>query len=198
MIDIQNKNAWDVIATLPDKSIGAIITDPVYDDILNMDELRRVCSGHIIMFCAPLKPFFKPDDLQYWIKTPSTKNYSKSCGHFIEWIIFEFHGDTFNNGLHWSNYTGVHDDKIFDKSGHPYQKPVSLLERLIAIYTKPDDVILDPFFGSGSTLKAAQNLGRSAIGCEISQEYFTAFQQSVQLTAAERAENEVAAESGGN
>ena len=172
-IKIENGNAWELIAQLPDKSVDAIITDPMYDATMNMDELRRVCKGHIIMFCAPLKPFFPPDDLQYWLKTPSTKNYSKSCGHFVEWITFEFHGDAFNNGLHWSNYTGFHDDKILEKADHPYQKPVSLLERLIAIYTRPGDIILEPFFGSGSTLKAARNLRRGAIGYELDPVYFS-------------------------
>jgi DNA modification methylase len=54
-IKLYNENAWDVIATLPDKSVNAIITDPMYYDVLNMDELRRVCSGHIIMFCSALR-----------------------------------------------------------------------------------------------------------------------------------------------
>src|SRR3990167_6937410 len=182
MIDCKNINAWDFIATLPDKSVNAIITDPMYDDILNMDELRRVCSGHIIMFCAPENPFFQPDELAYWIKTPSTKNYSKHLGRFVEWILIERHGETFNTGLHWSNYTGVYDDRLLTKQIHPFEKPVSLLERLVAIYTKPDDIILDPFFGGGSTLKASDNLVRHAIVCEISQEYFLAFQHRVQPT----------------
>ena len=178
MITIENCNAWNYISQMKDRSVDAIITDPMYDDKMNMDELRRICKGHIIMFCAPLKPFFQPDDLQYWLKTPSTKNYSKACGHFIEWVIFEFHGNTFNKDLHWSNYTGFHDDKILHKTGHPYAKPVSLLERLIAIYTNPGDIVFDPFFGSGSTLDAARNLGRHAIGVEIDSVYFQQYANS--------------------
>ncbi len=177
MITIQNIDAWKYISTMKDKSVDVIITDPMYDEAMNMDELRRVCKGHIIMFCAPENPFFKADELAYWIKTPSTKNYSKHLGRFVEWILIERHGDTFNTGLHWSNYTGVYDDRLLTKQNHPFEKPISLLERLIAIYTKPNDVIFDPFFGSGSTLKAANNLGRNAIGCEINTEYFNLFEK---------------------
>lgn len=172
MIKTYNVDAWQLIFDMPNQSVDVIITDPMYDAHMNMDELRRICRGHIIMFCAPENPFFKPDELAYWIKTPSTKNYSKRLGRFVEWIIIERHGSTFNAGLHWSNYTGVYDDRLLTKQIHPFEKPISLLERLIAIYTKPDDVIFDPFFGSGATLKAASNLGRSVVGCEIETKYF--------------------------
>lgn len=169
---LHNIDAWEFMRSMPDKSVDVVITDPDYSHVLKMDEIRRICRGHIIMFCAPLKPFFPPDDLQYWLKTPSTKNYSKSCGHFVEWIIFEFHGDGFNPGLHWSNYTGFHDDKILEKSDHPWKKPRSLMERLVAMYTKPGAVVFDPFAGSGSTLLACKALGRTGIGCEIDPKYY--------------------------
>ncbi|HMM99842.1 MAG TPA: DNA methyltransferase [Anaerolineales bacterium] len=180
MIQISHSDAWEFIRTMSDKSVDLILTDPMYNAVMDMVELRRICKGHIIMFCAPLKPFFQPDDLQYWLKTPSTKNFSKSCGHFIEWIIFEFHGDTFNADLHWSNYTGFHDDKILTKSNHPYQKPQSLLERLISIYSNPGDTVFDPFFGSGSVLFAAENVGRDSLGCENDGSYF--YQCDTQVT----------------
>ena len=181
MIDYKNINAWDYIATLPDNSVNAIITDPLYDATMNMDELRRICSGHIIMFCAEGKPFFQPDKYAYWVKPISTKNYSKNLGSFVEWILIEKHGEVFNSGLYWANYTAVYHDVLLTKPVHPFEKPLSLLERLVAIYTKPDDVVFDPFFGSGSTLRAAYNLGRTAVGCEINEEHFRAFQQSISL-----------------
>ena len=54
---------------------------------------------------------------------------------------------------------------------HPTQKPIKLLERLIALFTDPNDVVIDPCCGSGSTIIAARNLGRRAYGFEINKEF---------------------------
>jgi site-specific DNA-methyltransferase (adenine-specific) len=55
---------------------------------------------------------------------------------------------------------------------HPTQKPVRLFERLLALVSKDNDVVLDPFLGSGTTAIAALNTGRNFIGFEIDEEYY--------------------------
>ena len=49
---------------------------------------------------------------------------------------------------------------------HPAQKPVKVLKRLIEIFTDPGDVVIDPCAGSGTTLRAAYELGRNSYGFE--------------------------------
>jgi site-specific DNA-methyltransferase (adenine-specific) len=54
---------------------------------------------------------------------------------------------------------------------HPTQKPVRLMQALIELITTPDQIVLDPFAGSGSTLVAARNLKRHFIGYELDPKY---------------------------
>lgn len=65
-----------------------------------------------------------------------------------------------------------HIPKIIpSKKDHPTPKPVQLAARFISLHTQPGDIVLDPFCGGGSTLIAAQLLGRRAIGVDTSAEY---------------------------
>lgn len=56
---------------------------------------------------------------------------------------------------------------------HPSQKPVAVLKKLIEIFTDEGDVVIDPCCGSGSTLRASYELGRSAYGFEIDKTFYT-------------------------
>lgn len=56
-------------------------------------------------------------------------------------------------------------------SDHPTPKPVQLPEKFISWHTEPGNLVLDPFMGAGTTLVAAKNLGRRAIGIEIEERY---------------------------
>lgn len=58
------------------------------------------------------------------------------------------------------------------KKIHPTQKPVSLLKRLIELFTDEGDVVIDPVAGSGVTLRAAYEIGRSSYGFEISRDFY--------------------------
>ncbi len=61
------------------------------------------------------------------------------------------------------------EERLKDETGakaHPTQKPEALLHRVILASTKPGDIILDPFFGTGTTGAAARRLGRRYIGLE--------------------------------
>ena len=58
-----------------------------------------------------------------------------------------------------------------EKTAHPTQKPEELLRKLILASSNSNNIILDPFSGSGTTLVVAEQLGRRWIGCEMNAEY---------------------------
>lgn len=62
---------------------------------------------------------------------------------------------------------------------HPTQKPITVLKRLIEVFTDPRDVVIDPCAGSGTTLRAAYELGRSAYGFEVDKAFFIAAKEKM-------------------
>jgi modification methylase len=66
------------------------------------------------------------------------------------------------------------EERIKDENGdkaHPTQKPEALLHRVLLASTRPGDLVLDPFFGTGTTGAAAKRLGRRFIGIEQDEKY---------------------------
>ncbi len=55
---------------------------------------------------------------------------------------------------------------------HPAQKPIAVLKKLIEVFTDKGDVVIDPCAGSGSTLRAAREIGRNAYGFEIDRNFY--------------------------
>lgn len=81
----------------------------------------------------------------------------------------------FNNDgqmvFNWFNW--IRDSSSVPKI-HPTQKPLAVLSRLIQLFTDPGDVVIDPCAGSGSTLRAAYELGRNSYGFEIDRNMYKA------------------------
>jgi len=77
---------------------------------------------------------------------------------------------TFNLPL---SVTDVWDINFYNEfiDGHKTPKPVTLIKRIIQTTSKPGDIILDPFLGSGTTLRACRETGRVGLGFEIEKDY---------------------------
>ena len=54
---------------------------------------------------------------------------------------------------------------------HPHKAPTTLVRRMIAMFSRPGDLVVDPFAGSGTTLEIAVKMGRRAVGYEIAERY---------------------------
>ena len=68
----------------------------------------------------------------------------------------------------WGDIEHLHGANA-EALGYPTQKPVALLERILKASSNPGDVVLDPFCGCGTTIDAAEKLGRKWIGIDITQ-----------------------------
>jgi len=90
-----------------------------------------------------------------WKKTSGTRKSDITRDEFLEWT----------NAV-W-NFSGESKSKV----GHPSPFPVELPKRCIKLFSFVEDIVLDPFLGSGTTLIACLETGRKGIGVEIDEKY---------------------------
>jgi len=129
------------------------------------------CSFHNIdIFKQAFEKYFKIKNILIWEKNNASMGDLKAdFAPKIEFILFLQKGRRF--------IEGKRDPNIFKfaRTGnklHPTQKPVDLCEYLITKFSKPTEVVLDPFMGSGTTGVACKNLNRDFIGIELDEKYF--------------------------
>lgn len=126
-------------------------------------EMKRV-SLHRIIWGANFFNCFEPEGGSIvWLKEQAMPNFSKadiaSCTHFKK---------TETVTVPWTNFAAAHSAQ----TDHPCERPIELY-RWALNYIPParTGLVLDPFMGSGTTLRAAKDLGRKAIGIEIEERY---------------------------
>lgn len=132
-------------------------------------ELLRVCSLTLVtpgIRNVSLWP--KPTWMLCWAKPGSTRR--SDLGGFNEWEPVLMYG---KRRLY-------HDLKVLptvsnlsksEVGNHPCPKPLRLLTWLVSECSNPGGLVVDPFLGSGTTLRAAKDLGRRAIGIEVEERY---------------------------
>lgn len=135
-------------------------------DAYVMAEDKNVFAAH----AAFLGAGFRFHSLLDWDKiTPSrTRFYMKHKEHVL--YLFKGRARDINDGGSKRSFP-CHRPK---NAIHPTQKPVELMARYIKNSSQPGDMVLDPFAGSATTLLAAAQEGRKAIGIELSEEHFAA------------------------
>ena len=157
--------------------------DDIRDDIANL--IAGMCDGWSLIFCTPEGVGRWADAINasaakykracIWVKpdsTPQLNGQGPAMGY--ENIIASWCGtghSRWNAGGKRGVYTHLTNSR--DRHGvHPTEKPVRLMKELIADFTNQNDLIADPFMGSGTTGVACAQMGRKFIGIEKSREYF--------------------------
>lgn len=124
-----------------------------------------------------------------WNKTCNCPSNHINCLNAKDWIK--------NQVAIWEFFYEKRD--IRDKQIHPAVFPISLPKKCIELFTHKGELVLDPFVGIGTTLVAAQDLGRNAIGFDLSKKYveyskkrlsqMTLYEDSEQIAIADDALN---------
>lgn len=108
-------------------------------------------------------------DLHFWHKTNSVPFCASSFKPDVEYIAHIWKEKPGWGRLAQHHYTKVFSSILMVNKIHPCEKPIDLLYRYLKILVPK--TTLDPFAGSGTTLRAAKNLNRKAIGIEIEEKY---------------------------
>jgi DNA modification methylase len=137
---------------------------------------------HIFDFFDDVKEIFIWG-ADYFIKSiPNSENgswiiWDKTVGKFEGRIGNEFEmcfskkrHKKFIERIEWVGYNGMQNEDT-KKRVHPTQKPIKLTENIIEKYSKKNNLIIDIFLGSGSTLIAAEKLNRKCYGMELDEKY---------------------------
>ena len=233
MNNVVHCKAVDLLESLPDRSVGALISDPPFHvsvgraanwsekrglgsdpwtEVTHLDEVIDWTRPHIeqasrvLRLGGPLVVMGGTQSLLGWDLLAPKFGFQWMSEVVVLWNMGKVRARNFGS-LHtrimWyaksgSRHQWNHPDKavysnvlmtkkvpVRDRR-HPSEKPISITNFFISLLTKPDDLVLDPFCGSGSTLVSADLCNRDWLGCDMDRDSVNAARRRLTST-----ENEV-------
>ena len=187
---IYQGDCLEVLKTFPDESIDVCLTDFPYGvnidyggyfvdtrdnlkELINnvMPELKRVCK-RIVLTCGQSNIWMYPeaDWIMAWINTAGA---NQNKWGFTCWQPILCYGkDAYREANKGARPDIIMENACSDDVAHPCPKPIKFWRKLLKrVSVSEDDIILDPFAGSGVTLLVAKQLNRKFIGIEINPDY---------------------------
>jgi DNA modification methylase len=178
---IYNQDCFTASAQLPDQSVDVTLTDPPYPNRLNLFP-ETLVDGLAMLYLACKKtkkyivffwnPFDVPPPPPGWHEVAKHVWHKPDCRSITHYevIVVWSREPKMRVSRVWSipilDYRSLRDWKP-----HPTQKPVRLIRYLLEQYTNEEDLVLDPFIGSGTTAVACKWMKRHFIGFEIDPKY---------------------------
>jgi len=184
----------DILPTLDAGSVDLVLTDPPYGVSERTDRLSKGRSNAYRSFdfasVAGDDEAFDPSAL---LQFPRVMMFG--ANHFADrlppsaaWIVWDKRDGTTSDDnadceLVWTNLPGparlyshlwrgmIKASERDQTRVHPTQKPVALMRWILEKWSKPGDLILDPYMGSGPVARACRDLGRRYIGIELEEKY---------------------------
>lgn len=195
-------DALQAIRDIDDDSIDLVITDPPYGDNVGYGRMNKEIENNEtpLLNCQmlwELQRVLKNDRTIY--NFTNWKHYPFLTEFIIRYTCFKVKQMIVCNKSHWGmgySFRNKHelilvlekgnpvynfkdipnvidfDMLTHDENTHPHQKPEEIIRKLIQHSSNPGDLILDPFFGSGSTCIACKQCNRKYIGFEIDKNYY--------------------------
>ena len=162
--NIQNDNNPDLISKVI-KELYRVMKD-------NTAGYMFCNSDKIDFFKKEIEKYFKIKNIIIWVKNNWTAGDLKTqFGKQYEMIILFNKGRCLFNGKRLTDIWNF--DRVAGKKQlHQNEKPLNLIKQAIEKHSKQNQIILDPFIGSGTTAVACKNLNRSCIGFELDKEYY--------------------------
>ena len=186
----------EILPLIPDKSIDLVLTDPPYGLSQEDNGLRELtydfCDNPKLIFeilpmlspnvfyiwCHSNQASFIENELDsrgyltrclVWVKSnPTVMNGDKLWIQSTEFCIYgKVKGGIHNGGVQYGHFIDSPDSNRL----HPTQKPILIIQKQIQASTLINQVVLDPFLGSGTTAYCAKKLNRKCIGIEIEEKY---------------------------
>ena len=195
---IVNADCRLVLPLIPDKSIDLVLTDPPYGigSIGGSKPFGSIGGSNIVNVnkYMPIQGDDKPFDPRFLL-TIGVNQIIWGANYFADklpsskgWIVWDKKcknnwDDNFSDiELAWTSfdrpakcyrllYMGLIQENDREKRVHPTQKPAELFNWILFNYSQPNEIILDPFLGSGTTAYCAKKLNRKCIGIEIEERY---------------------------
>ena len=192
-IKIYHGDAREILPTL--EPCAVLVSDPPYGIAHPTDYAARgrgnlaPCKNYPIVY-GDAEPFDPRWLLPLYFDKPmvlwGAQNYASRLPDFGGWLVWDKERpdslDQATCELAWTNcikgvrrfrhmWNGMLRASENEPLSHPTQKPVALLKWVLSLPWIPDGSVCDPYIGSGTTLRAAKDLGRQAIGIEIEERY---------------------------
>lgn len=195
----------EIIGQIPDGAISMVIADPPYG-IKVVPKSGRIGRGGTVYrpVIGDDRPFGPEPLLRQFYNVPmflfGGNYYARALPEVSSWYVWDKRITIPPNSFAdcefiWSNVGGparifrhrwsgaIKDSERGEKRVHPTQKPVALMVWLIEKFSKPGDVVLDPFTGSGPVPRACKRLGRHFIAIDLDRLYCRHTREAVKREA---------------
>ena len=195
-VTIYHADCRDILPSIDPASVDLLLTDPPYGIGLSTtykSNGRGRSNGRHAWVARDHAPVagddepFDPLHLNGYKRRVlfGANNYAHLLPASQSWLVWDRVSDGDDSAdaeLAWTNlggtvriyrhmWTGYRRQSEIGVHIHPTQKPVALMAWILNRWTKPGDLILDPYMGSGPVARAAQLLGRRYIGIELVEDY---------------------------